>query len=482
MIESIIRYIVYYLEAAFLKPLYFLLPFLAAIGIGGYVIMNLPKTYSSEATLVIEFQPISASLLSSPVSNDRLKFIEQRVLVRDNLLALADRFNLFPEARWTLSKTAAADLIRRHIYLRTDLNEAPDRSVSSASVHVGFEDSDPQRAADVTRELVAMIVEAHKRLRASRASEATNFLMREVDQLTARLSEREAVWTRYMEENRDAQPSRVPALLIDLQAKNNELMVLDQGMIALNEEANLAQAQLQLTTQQSTRASQLRSQLADLQAELAQKALTYSEFHPQIQLLKRKIEELRSRTEPAASAAGETAAAASKPLPPELGLLTTRISNAKERQQANLELRHRLTDQIASLKATVARATEVETQINAIQAERQILTHSLEEMRGRLDAARLGERLEQENAAAYLEVVEQPEVPKWARGPRRLVLLLALGMLSIGAGVVGLLFGDVLNRTIRGAFDLEKALQGQTLLMIPRWKPKDPRQGKVIAR
>lgn len=471
MVESIMRHLFYYIEAAISKPLCFLLPFLAALGIGSYLIITMPKTYSSEAMLLIEFQPISASLLSSTVSNDRLKFIEQRVLVRDNLLDLADRFNLFPGIRWNLSRAAVADVVRRHISLRTDLNEAPDHSVSSASVHVGFEDEDAQRAADVTSALVDMIVEANKRLRASRASEATRFLIREVDQLSSRLSEKEAGWTRYLDENRDAQPNRIPALLVDLQSKNNELMVLDQTLTGINEELNLAQTQLQLETQRSTRAAQVRAQLADLQAELAQKALTYSELHPQIQLLKRKVEELRGEAEPPAPAAGDPAPA-STPLSPELGLLNTRIENAKERQRNTLELRGRLTDQIASLKATVGRATEVETQLNAIQAERQTLMRSIEDMRGRLDTARLGERLEQENAAAYLEVVEQPEVPKTARGPRRLVLLLGLGVLSLGAGLAGLILADLFSRTIRGAFDLEEALQGQTLVMIPRWKPQ----------
>ena len=119
----------------------------------------------------------------------------------------------------------------------------------------------------------------------------------------------------------------------------------------------------------------------------------------------------------------------------------------------------------------------MEERLAAIDTEREALQPALNEMKGRLATALMGERLERNDAALHVELLEPPLLPRSPSGPRRLLLFAALAIACAGAGLGGLLAFDVADRRIRGAFDLQEALAGQTLVMVPSWRPPRPAAG-----
>jgi hypothetical protein len=108
--------------------------------------------------------------------------------------------------------------------------------------------------------------------------------------------------------------------------------------------------------------------------------------------------------------------------------------------------------------------------MSAIETERANLQRSLDDMRGKLDTARIGERLENDQSAMQMQVIETPEVPQYPIQSRRFYLLFVMA-LSGAAGLACALGVDLLNSRIRGTFDLADALKGQTLVVIPEWSP-----------
>ena len=80
MIEMLWRTALYYLGLALRHPWHVAAPALLVLGIGVYAISNITRPFYSEALLVMEFQQIPSSLVSPTVTNDRLRFIDQRVL------------------------------------------------------------------------------------------------------------------------------------------------------------------------------------------------------------------------------------------------------------------------------------------------------------------------------------------------------------------------------------------------------------------
>jgi hypothetical protein len=475
MINELGRNILYFIEIALAKPLYAIVPGLIAITVGAYFIYTMPRSYYSEALLLMEFQQIPTTLVSPTVSNDRLQFIEQRVLSRNHLLALADRHGLFPNMPETLAKNNFAGLIRNQITLQISVTDGADRVASNASVRIGFKYGDPVVSANVVSDLVSQIIEENRRIRTARASEATKFLTQEADNITRRFREREGVWTRYLEENQESHPTRIPTLLIELQAKELELATLDRAAVALNEEIGIYEAQLRMGVGQTVEGTRFHAQLVELERDFAVKAVIYSDTHPQIRAMKQRLEEMRAQVAPAAPRDGSATMPTPqqiKTLSPELMLIAERIAMAKPRQQQNLAQRNSLVDRIARLRELISHAPEVGAQIEANEAEKVSLQRNMDEMQTKLDAARLGERLEEGDAAQQIEVVEEPEVAKASSGPRRLNLAAMACAAAAMAAAAGIYAGHLFDRTVRGTFDLSHALAGETLVVIPRWKPK----------
>lgn len=474
MINELGRNILYFIEIALAKPLYAIIPGLITITMGIYFIYTMPRSYYSEALLLMEFQQIPTTLVSPTVTNDRLQFIDQRVLSRNNLLALSEKYHLFQNLTETLPKNNFAGLIRNQINLQVSVTEGADRTASSASVRIGFKYGDPVVAANVVSDLVSQIIEENRRIRTARASEATKFLTQEANNVTQRFREREGVWTKYLEENKESHPTRIPTLMIELQAKEVELATLDRAIVALNEEVGIYEAQLRMGAGQTAEGTRFHAQLAELERDFAVKSVIYSDTHPQIRAMRQRLEEMRAQVAvaPRIVSAEMPTPEEIKALPPELMLIAERIAMAKPRQEQNAAQRKAIVERIERLRDIISHAPEVGAQIEANEAEKVSLQRNMDEMQTKLDAARLGERLEEGDAAQQIEVVEEPEVPKVASGTRRLNLAAAAAAAATMAAAAGIYTAHLFDPTIRGAFDLSHALEGETLVVIPRWKPK----------
>jgi uncharacterized protein involved in exopolysaccharide biosynthesis len=478
MIDTLWRNALYYLTVAVRHPFYIVCPFLLVMAAGISFALSMPRQYYSEGLLVMEFQQIPSSLVSPVVANDRLRFIDQRVLSRSNLVALEQRLDVFPKLA-DAEEATIAKVMRANITMRTTISELADGSATGASVVIGFKHEQAGKAVGVASELIRMIIDENRRLRQARASETTQFLQKEVDDLTGRQSTREAEWARYAEDHKDAQPSRLPTMLIELQAREDELVSVQESVSAGKAEVDLLQTQLRVGIEANSVASRIGAQIRQIREEISSKQSLYTPQHPQMRILQQKLDDLKAAVAPPAPDQLTPA----QPdllanLPPEVALLLERLNQAKPRQEALTERLVLVKERIADLKQTIARTSDVEKRLTAINIDRQTLQRSLDDMKGRLATALMGERLEQKDAATHVEVLEQPALPRSPSGPRRLILFGAVGILAMGAGAAGLFAFDATDRRIRGAFDLEDALPGQTLVMVPDWTP---RRGRAVA-
>lgn len=466
MVNEILRYAVYYVEALLKRPLWAIGPTILVLVIGALVVFNLPQTYQSEAQLLIEAPRSQTSLVPGTIANEHMQFIEQRVLARNKLIALADKINLFPELRKTLSETRLAQLIRQRIVIRTVAADPLERSSGSASMQVAFSAPTPEQAIQGVSDLVSMILDESRGQRIARAQEMSGFLSREVADMAGKLQAREAEWEKFFEDNSDALPARMDGLESELQEKDRSLASLDQSITSLDQELRLLEAELRLGMQRPEAATRDRTQLAEMESDLATKSLIYSDAHPEIRALKQKIDGLRNKMSTALSDSTQNT---QRDLPPDLALIAERIDLAKAGHESQVAKRNEIEARIASLHAIRARAPAIQAQAEAIGRERDAMQRSLDEMRGRLSTAKVSERLERDSATTSVQVLEQPETPRYPSSPSRKRTLLLVLSAAIAAAAGGVYLGDTLQNTIRGSFDIRGALAGSTLIMIPNW-------------
>lgn len=255
---------------------YFFVPFIliAPAGIGTAYL--LPPTYLSEGKILVQSQQIPSELVRPTVTSaaqERIQVIQQRTMTRDNLIAIADRFQLYPDKRTLMSATELVELMRKNIKFAPVDSQLDFKQRSRAALEnptiifsVGFEYSDAATATRVANELLTRILNEDLRDRTSRATDTTKFLAREVQRL---------------------------------QAENNAI------------DNKIAQLKISQGKPAGAGRSDQPSTLDQLKAELVQKSALYSDKHPQIQALKRQIEAVEKAGAPPSAASPDTSAAAS---------------------------------------------------------------------------------------------------------------------------------------------------------------------------
>src|SRR5260221_13640339 len=108
----------YYLGLVKRRLRYFLIPFVSVLLVGGAVTYLWPATYLSEGKILVQSQQIPTELVRPTVTSaaqERIQVIEQRTTTRDNLLAIVDKFKLFPDQITLMSPTQTVELMKKRI-------------------------------------------------------------------------------------------------------------------------------------------------------------------------------------------------------------------------------------------------------------------------------------------------------------------------------------------------------------------------------
>ena len=147
----------------------------------------------SEGKILVQSQQIPTELVRPTVTSaaqEQIQVIQQRTMTRDNLIAIADKFQLFPDKRTLMSPTELVALMRKKtkiapVDLQLDFKQR-SRENPTIVFAVGFEYADAATATRVANELMTRILNEDLRDRTSRATDTTKFLSREVQRLQAR--------------------------------------------------------------------------------------------------------------------------------------------------------------------------------------------------------------------------------------------------------------------------------------------------------
>jgi hypothetical protein len=237
----------YFIDLLKRRLLWFLIPFVIIAATGATIVTLLPAVYMAEGKILVESQQIPTDLVRPTVSalaNERIQVIEQRILTRDNLLTVANKFQLFSGRRKQFSGTDMIDFMRKNMTIKPlDLKSARQGQTGSVTLAftVGFEHENPATAMKIASEFITMILSEDVRVRTAFAAETTKFLEREVKRLDGELN---AIEVKMGDLKRQqVMPSQGPSEIL----------------------------------------------LNALRADLFQKAATFSDNHPEMKAIKQKI-------------------------------------------------------------------------------------------------------------------------------------------------------------------------------------------------
>ena len=364
----------YYIDILKRRFFYFLVPFGLISILGLYFAAIQKPSYLSEGKILVESQVIAPDLVRPIVTataSERIQLIQQRIMTRDNLLSIANKFGLFPQ------QSGILDLMRQSVQIKpAEFDGAPRQGTPTIAFTVGFEYGSPELAMRVASEFVTLIVNEDARSRTSRATEAVKILTSETKDIEDKLESTQAQILEIARRPREAVPE-IPE-----------------------------QEKSQLTA------------LAALRAELIQKTSVYSDAHPVVTALKKRIATM------------------------EKTLTQSTQSPAK------------------------AQSTQADD-IEALKRQREALETRLAEANGKLATARLSERLDRDQQSERLQVIESPPLPQKPIKSNRLKLVgiafAAAAMMGIGT-VIAI---ELLDGTIRSRHQLTGVVARHLIVTVP---------------
>ena len=481
----------------------------ALFGSGVAVILALPNTFRSTATILLEEPEVPQTLVQTTVTvfaAQQIQYINQRVMTRSNLARIIEKFDLYAEKRRYMPTLLLTDQLQANMKLDLINVELIDpnsqRPVPKAiAFTLGFEDGKPEVAQQVVNELVSLYMEENVRSRTVQTVETREFLSGEVDRLDQDVKMLEEQVAAFKTENADSLPEMMVVNQGLSQSAQREIRAIQSRLDGLADTRILLDAQLAQI--EPTRAMILpdgkpvvspQEQLKGLQTRLAMLEGQYSAEHPDVMRTRREIDALRAATGLTADltetsgllmdARSELAKAREKYASdhPEIArlerMVDSLIATVKETREANdaliqpdnppyiqlqaqketlategeslREQQRKLREQLVDYEQRMFKAPAVEQALLALTRELQSATARYFNTRDRQFGAEMGEALETQSKGERFVLVEPANFPLEPVRPNRLMLLALLLFVAPGMGLAWVAFRMMVEQAVWG--------------------------------
>lgn len=433
--------------------------FLIVAVISAAILMTLtllwPPSYQATAKILVESPQIPTDLAKSTVptsAGEQFQIIQQDVLSRENLLALADQFAIYADHP-DMSRTDMFDDMSRRVGIvpsPLDTGDGAAATVFSISVKAYH----PDVAAKLVNELVTMILNKDVQLRTARATDTVGFFTQQTQSLDGQLRALDSRVLTFKNEHINAMPDSIDFRRNQQTAQQQRLLALSQEEASLRKrQADLLARPLDLSATALTPEEQ---NLQALRQSLAQQQSLFAEDSPTIQVLRNRIATLETAmVAPAASAATP------------LSSRDVELAGIKERLGAIADERASIDKSIADLTTSINQTPGNETVLNSMQRDYQNLQAQYDAAIARLAEASTGQQIELLLKGERLSLIESAEPPKVPQGPSQKLLLLVSAIAAFLLGLAAILVPELLNRRIRRPAELVNRLQIVPFITVP---------------
>ncbi|KNG93535.1 GumC family protein [Pseudaestuariivita atlantica] len=198
--------------------------------------LNSPKIY--EATAVIQLEsPQIAEPTSTTQRTDaahQLRLIEQRLMARDNLIRIIDKYDLFPEpADLSIGDKVYRLRISASLTQITNAAQSFQPTITPSGLIITVKLDDAQLAADVANEFLGQVVEFGKTRGEVRAREAVAFFQREDARINDEILALESRIADFKQANADSLPSGIASQRDRLATLKETELDIDRQIVEL---------------------------------------------------------------------------------------------------------------------------------------------------------------------------------------------------------------------------------------------------------
>ena len=523
--------------------LYLLIPFITISIISSIVAVKLPMTYVSKGTILIEQQQVPQSMIETTVTgfaDERIRFIQQRVMTRERILSIIDKYHLYAKKR---EKSTPSELVEQfQDDVKVDLIAADVKSgqggagKATIAFTIAFKSDQAATAQAIANEIVNLFLAENSRVRTQRATETTEFLNGEADRvnrdiqgLENKIAELKEKFGRSLPELLPSNLSAVERINGDLLQTENQINLLKERVAYLTTELPRARQALAPLPQPQGDKGQPRlgskeEQIRALKAEYLQLTSQYHPSHPDVVRVERQVKaldpefkgmpdqqdvadelavtereldaakekygdshpdvvRLRQKAKNIKQQAGSNPAASRSAPEPAAGStdpvyinLVGQLNSAQSELEGLTKRYAALQKTLEELNSIIAQTPQVERGYNELVREREASLGKYAELKSKVQQAKLAQTLEEEQKGESFTLIEPPVLPDKPEKGPRTKVFLAGLAASLLVGVGMVVLAEALDSSVRG----QRALQAVTgippIMVIPYIESEDDLQ------
>ncbi len=506
-----------YQEVILRRLWFFIIPLVVIlIGTAVYALF-VPKEYQATTLILVTPQKVPESFIKPTVTSkieDRLQSIGQEIMSRTRLEQIIKEFNLYQDEAKSLRLEEIVALMQKNITVQIKGKEGGYFTIS----YVG---KDPKIVTLVTNKLASLFIEENLRLREQQAQGTSEFLAIELSATKAKLEEQEKIIGNYkrkfsgeLPEQRTANLQVLDRLQAQYQRIGDALRTAQDRKLLL--EKQLADLQVLIAaerkakegeeepedasspttpglTKKEKKPSSLQARLTSMKNQLEDLRIKYTEKHPDLLILKKKITEVEKEIADKKAAGEEEAEeenAAGAPAPQ-----TAAVKKAKKKGEAGkmdfaLDPRYKEVQlRILAADKEMQRAREEDAQIKAVMSKYQervektfereqdmaLLTRDYENTREayasllkKSQEAQQSENLERRQKGEQFKIIDPARIPEKPYKPDMAKIFLIGVVLGLAAGAGSAFIREQMDRSFRDAEDLQVTFGFKVLANIPR--------------
>ncbi len=505
----------FYIDMAIRRKWFIFFPLAISIMVSFAVYKYLPKIYRATTVVLVQPQILPDSYVRSTITSsmaDRLSTISQEILSGTRLEKVIHAFNLYPDLKNIVPMEEIIEIMKRSIEVTIQYGGARERAQNTFSI--SYEGKDPQTVVGVVNQLASTFIEENVKTREQQAESTSIFLGKELSTIENQLTVKEAEIKNFRERNMGKLPQQLDANLRILERLQQQVTIIHTAIKAAEDRSLIFQNQIdQLrkpTLSQSSRnvppeqrvigEEILPERITDdpvvnqwslLKRELNVARSKYTENHPDVIDLKRKIsnlepavkeilenqkalnearqKEMRARQEKAGQ--GKISLEGMESIDPATGRLLTQYH---EQHTASLLEAERLKGEEKKLKEEILLyqkriedTPKLEQELTLLNRDYDLLKSTYQSLKDKKLQSQMAENYEKKHLGGQFKILDPARYPERPVRPDRNRILLMGAFFGLVAGLGLAWFRESLDESFHSEEELEADLGLPLLATLP---------------
>jgi polysaccharide chain length determinant protein (PEP-CTERM system associated) len=511
----------HYIEIALRRKWYIIIPLVLSVLGSITVYKKLPKIYEATTLILLQSQKIPTEYVRTTITDtisSRLNTMSQEILSRTRLEKVIHEFNLYADLLNKLPMEVVVETMRQAIQIKVQNQPQSDRGQTSFTI--SFEGKEPRSVMLVTNKLASMFIEENLRVREQQAEKTSEFLSKELSDMEDKLKRREVEIRAFKERHMGQLPEQLDANLRILERLQQQLKTTSENIRAAEDRTILVRSQIDqlrereqgLMARQARRESTpnveeggsiqatddpIITQYNQLKRDLTTAQSKYTENHPDVIDLKKKIAKLEPRVKEAIeqqTTAREARLRALREhrdsgteLDPAIAVLDPALERllaqyTDQYNDAQLEAKRlkgeekNLKEQIVLYERRIEDTPRGEQEIAVLTRDYELTRLNYQSLMNKKIQAQMAENLERNQQGEQFNVLDPARIPERPIKPDRNKILLVGLFVGLALGVGLAWFRESLDQSFHTVADVESQLELPVLATIPNLKEEEEKK------